>query len=157
MLKYHGGGSPGGVAHAFKVLARGLPLLDGGRAVERRELRVETSFRGPGARDALELVTRAVTQDRLTIDSTLERPDLGTARERFVFRLRYRATGVLLTLRDGFVTEEFIALTRQDARTDDDEHRLTMMKSEMATRVMAAAAEDVYDAVPVSPSAPAPS
>ena len=28
MLRYHGPGSPGGVAHAFKVLERALPLLD---------------------------------------------------------------------------------------------------------------------------------
>jgi hypothetical protein len=28
MLNYHGGSSPGGVAHAFKVLERALPLLD---------------------------------------------------------------------------------------------------------------------------------
>src|SRR5450759_2207033 len=31
MLNYHGGGSPGGVAHAFKVLERSLPLLDAAR------------------------------------------------------------------------------------------------------------------------------
>ena len=28
LMTYHGGGSPGGVAHAFKVLERALPLLD---------------------------------------------------------------------------------------------------------------------------------
>ncbi len=28
MLSDHGGGSPGGVAHAFKVLERALPLLN---------------------------------------------------------------------------------------------------------------------------------
>lgn len=28
LMRYHGPGFPGGVAHAFKVLERGLPLLD---------------------------------------------------------------------------------------------------------------------------------
>ena len=28
LLKYHGPGSPGGVAQAFKILERGLALLD---------------------------------------------------------------------------------------------------------------------------------
>lgn len=60
MLKYHGGRSPGGVAHAFKVLERALTLLDGGGGVERRAIFIETAFGGPGARDAFELVTRAV-------------------------------------------------------------------------------------------------
>jgi hypothetical protein len=67
MLKYHGGGSPGGVAHAFKVLERALPLLDDSGAVERRAIHIATAFGGPGARDGLELVTRAVTDQRFTV------------------------------------------------------------------------------------------
>jgi hypothetical protein len=51
MLRYHGGGSPGGVAHAFKVLELTLPLLADGTPPERREITIETSFGGPGARD----------------------------------------------------------------------------------------------------------
>jgi hypothetical protein len=147
MLRYHGGGSPGGVAHAFKVLERALPLLDPTPWVERRELVVETAFGGPGARDGFELVTRAVSDGRYTVDPALSRPELGMARERFVFRLRYRARELWLTLRDGFVTEEFLLLARQPARSDDDERRLTAMKAEMASQVMSVSASTVYDAV----------
>ncbi len=150
MLNYHGGGSPGGVAHAFKVLERGLPLLDDGGGVERREIVIETAFGGPGARDAFELVTRAVTDERFTVDPSLERPEHGRARERFVFRLRYRERDVMLTLREGFVSDEFIELTRRKSRTAAQEHRLTIMKSEMAALVMSAAATDVYDAAAVA-------
>ena len=28
LMRYHGGGSPGGVAHAFKVMERAFALLD---------------------------------------------------------------------------------------------------------------------------------
>jgi hypothetical protein len=90
MLRYHGGGSPGGVAHAFKVLQRALPVLETGGCVQRRAIIVETAFGGPGARDGLELVTRAVTEERFTVDPSLSRPEYGRARERFVFRIRYR-------------------------------------------------------------------
>lgn len=145
MLAYHGGGAPGGVAHAFKVLQRALPLLAAGARVQRRGIVIETAFGGPGARDAFELVTRAVTQERFVIDPSLTRPDLGRARERFVFRLRYRDNAVTLTLRPGFVTDEFIDLTRQDLRSGDQERRLAAMKTEMADRVMAADASSVYD------------
>lgn len=145
MLNYHGGGSPGGVAHAFKVLERSLPLLGSDRPLERRAIVIETAFGGPGARDAFELVTRAVTEERLILDPTLARPDHGRARERFVFRLRYGERSVTVMLRPGFVTEEFIALTRQDVRTTAEESRLTAMKVEMAERVMAAPAGEVYD------------
>jgi hypothetical protein len=147
MLDYHGGSSPGGVAHAFKVLERALPLLDPDARVQRREIRIETAFGGPGARDAFELVTSAVSDGRLIVDPSLIRPELGRARERFVFCLRYRERSVTLTLRPGFVTEEFIDLTRRETRTAAQEHRLTAMKSDMAARVMAASAEDVYEAV----------
>jgi hypothetical protein len=146
MLDYHGGGSPGGVAHAFKVLERALPLLDSGGRVERREIVIEAAFGGPGARDAFELVTRAVSEQRFTLDPSLTRPEYGRARERFVFRLRYRERVVVLTLREGFVTEQFIDLARRERRTEEEENRLVAMKADMATRVMSAAAEDVYDA-----------
>lgn len=52
LLRHHGGGSPGGVAHAFKALQRGLPLLSPDAPCERRAVAVRTAFAGPGARDA---------------------------------------------------------------------------------------------------------
>ena len=146
MLRYHGGASPGGVAHAFKVLERALPLLDPDGPCERREIVLETAFGGPGARDAFELVTRAVTGGRYEIDASLARPERGRTLERFVFRLSYRDRSVTLALRDGFVTEEFIDLARTEKRTADQERRLDTLKQEMADRVMARPADEVYTA-----------
>jgi hypothetical protein len=145
MVDYQGGSSPGGVAHAFKVLERALPLLEPAVRIERREILIETAFGGPGARDAFELVTRAVSDGRFTVEGSLARPEYGRARERFVFRLRYRERAVILTLREGFVSEQFIDLTRQASRTADEERHLTAMKADMAARVMAVSAAEVYD------------
>jgi len=147
ILKYHGSGSPGGAALAYKVLARALPLLDPDGPCERREIEVETAFGGPGARDAFELVTRAVTGDRFRLDPGLARPERGRALERFVFRLRYRDRNTTLTLRDGFVPDEFIDLARTEQRTADQELRLDALKRELAERVMARPAEEVHDEV----------
>ena len=144
MLRYHGGGSPGGVAHAFKVLERALALLDPDGPCERREIVVDTAFGGPGARDAFELVTRAVTGERYRVDASLVRPERGRTLERFVFRLSYRGRSVTLELRKGFVTEEFIDLARTDERTPEQEGRLDTLKQEMADRVMARPADEVY-------------
>jgi hypothetical protein len=143
LLRYHGPRSPGGVAHAYKVLERGLPEL--GSPPERRSIVVRTAFGGPGARDGFELVTRAVTDGRYLLDPTLARPELGRARERFVFELALGSRAVTLVLRDGFVTEEFIALARRDERTPEEEARLDALKLQMADRVLAAPAEAVYD------------
>jgi hypothetical protein len=146
VLKYHGPTSPGGAAHAFKVLERALPLLDPEGFCERREIVVETAFGGPGARDAFEMVTRAVTGDRFRIDPSLARPERGTALEAFVFRLVYRDRSATLAVREGFVTDEFIALARTERRDADQERRLDALKRAMADRVLAHPASEVYDA-----------
>lgn len=146
LLRYHGGGSPGGVAHAFKVLERALPLLDPKSPCQRRELEVRTAFGGPGARDGFELVTRAVTGGRYRVDPALARPERGLALERFVFVLAHRSRRATLTLRAGFVSDEFITLARTEPRSAEEERRLDVLKTEMAEGVMARPAAEVYDA-----------
>jgi len=145
MMRYHGPGSPGGVAHAFKVLERALPLLEPDGLAQRREITVHTAFGGPGARDAFELVTRAVTEDRYVVDPRLERSERGRALARFVFRLGYRDRDVTLAVREGYVTDEFIDLARTPDRSRAQERRLTTLKQEMADLVMSAPAAEVYD------------
>ncbi len=150
MMRYHGPAAPGGVAHAFKVLERALALLEPGGSPERREITIETAFGGPGARDAFELVTRAVTEDRYVVDPRLERPERGRTLERFVFRVGYRDRAVTLLVREGWVTDEFIELARREPRTAEEDDRLAVLKREMADRVMSAPAIDVYDATDVT-------
>src|SRR4051812_18434548 len=145
MLRHHAGSSPGGVAHAFKVLERALALLDAGGGVERREIVVRTAFGGPGARDAFELVTGGVSDGRYVVDPSLARPERGFATERFVFVVRYRERVVMLAARPGTVTDEFAALAGLERRSDGEERRLDALKREMAERVMAAPAADVYE------------
>jgi hypothetical protein len=145
LMRYHGPGSPGGVAHAFKVLERALPLLEPDGPPERREIAIRTAFGGPGARDGFELVTRAVTGNRYVVDPALARPERGQAIERFVFELGYRGRAVTLTVREGYVSDEFIALARTARRTDAEETRLTALKREMAARITAVPAAEVYD------------
>ncbi|MGH3767599.1 MAG: hypothetical protein ACRDTX_21035 [Pseudonocardiaceae bacterium] len=145
LMRYHGPGSPGGVAHALKVLERVLPLLEPGGLVERHEIEVNTAFAGPGARDAFEMVTRAVTEGRYAVHDALARAELGQTRERFVFQLGYRGRSVTVLLRAGFVGEEFIALARLPQRSEYQEDRLTVLKREMAELLLATAAAEVYD------------
>jgi len=145
LMRYHGPGSPGGVAHAVKVMERGLPLLEPRGLLERREIEVTTAFAGPGARDAFEMVIRAVTEGRYVVDDAMARLELGPTRERFVFRLGYRGRSVTVVLREGYVGEEFIALARTAERTAEQESRLTVLKREMAELLLATPATEVYD------------
>lgn len=145
LMKYHGPGSPGGVAVGFKVLQRALALLSPEGPPVRRAITVRTAFGGPGARDAFEAATRAVTGDRFTHDPDLARPERGRVIERFVFKLGLADRSVTLLLREGYVTEEFIDLARKDGKSDAEKARLEVLKGELATRVMAADADDMFD------------
>jgi hypothetical protein len=145
LMRYHGPSSPGGVAHAFKVMERAFPLLAADGPPERRAIAIRTAFGGPGARDGFEAVTRAVTGDRYEVDPALARPELGRTRERFVFELRLGGRTVTLALREGFVTEEFLDLARREQRSPEEEAHLDELKRQMAERVMAHPAEEVYD------------
>src|SRR5262245_32311891 len=77
MMRYHGPHSPAGVAMAFKVMQRAFALLSPEEPPERRSIKVRTAFRGPGARDGFEAVTRAVSDDRYVVDRTLVGADRG--------------------------------------------------------------------------------
>ena len=144
LMRYHGPGSPGGVANAFKVMQRAFAVLSPDKPPQRRSVVVRTAFRGPGARDGVEAVTRAVTDGRYIVEPALARPDLGRLRESFVFEVSIGERSVTLIMRDGFVTEEFINLAQKD-RTDEEESRLDELKAQLAQRVIAADAADVYD------------
>lgn len=144
-LRYAGPHSPAGVAVGFKALQRTFDLLSPAAAPERRAVIIRTPFRGPGARDCFEVVTRAVTDGRYTVDRTLLRTDRGRLLEDFVFELGLDGASVTLLLRDGFVTDEFIDLARTEHRTDVTEARLDALKAQLAQRVLAAHPDEVFD------------
>jgi hypothetical protein len=145
LMRYHGPHSPGGVAIAFKAMQRAFAALSPDGPPPRRAVMVRTAFRGPGARDGFEAVTRAVTEDRYVVDRSLVRSDRGRLLEDFVFEVTIGNRTVTLLLRDGFVTDEFIDLARAEHRTAAQENRLDELKTQLAQKVMAAPADDVYD------------
>lgn len=145
LMAYHGHEFPGGVAHGFKVLERALPLLADGALVERREISFRTSFGGPGGRDALEMVTRGHTDNRLSIEPDLAQPDRGPTMARYVWLVTYRGATVSLRIREGIVRDEFIALGKKPHRTTAENERLEYLKTEMAERILALPADQVYE------------
>ncbi len=148
LLKYHGVGYPGGVAHAFQVMRRAFPLLDGGKLLERREITLVTAFPGPGGLDAFEMVTRCVTDGRITVDKDLPEAanELESPHGRYYFRFSYRGRTVVVTIKPGFVKEEFVRLARKENLTPEEAETLVGMKKEMAARLLSAEAEDIYQA-----------
>lgn len=147
MLRYSGPGSPGGVALGFKLMEQALPALDSDCPVERREVAITTAFRGPGVRDACELVTRALTDGRYVVDMEMERPDRGHTLQSFAFQVAYRGRTVSLVVRQGVVSDEFVALAERQDHTDEEARHFVALKQELADRLMRTPAADVFDVV----------
>jgi hypothetical protein len=145
MMRYHGPHSPAGVAMAFQVMQRAFGHLSPGVSPRRRSVVVRTAFRGPGARDGFEAVTRGVTEGRYTVDRSLLRADRGRLLEDFVFEVTVEGRTATFVLRDGFVTDEFIDLARTENRTSEQASRLSELKAELAQRVIATPAAGVFD------------
>lgn len=148
LLLYHGHGFPGGVVHAFKAMQRAFPLLDDGRLPERREIVVLTAFSGPGGRDAIEMVTRAVTEGRFEVDKSMGGRDVFSEPPGpYWFRFTHRGTVVTVAIRPGHVREEFVRLGQTTDRSPALESRLKELKQEMADRLLPLPATAIYDVV----------
>ena len=61
--KYHGTRSLCGLTVGYTVLGAAWASLSDGEPLDRNDITVETAFGGPGARDAVEMVTRAVSRE----------------------------------------------------------------------------------------------
>ena len=71
LLRFHGGGSPGGVARAFEALERALPELSPDGPPQRAAVEVRAAVDDAGARDAFECALRAVSGGRYVVDDSL--------------------------------------------------------------------------------------
>ena len=110
----------------------------------RREIGIETAYRGAGARDGFELVTRAVTEGRYLITPTLEHPERGVTLHKFAFRGACHDQACTLLVRPGMVDDEFMALARTRERSAKDEQRFTELKAAHMSRLLAAHSADVF-------------
>lgn len=143
---YHGGGFPGGVTHALKAMQAAFPLL-AETPLERREITVLTAFSGPGGRDALEMVTRAMTDGRLVVDKSIGGKDvINDHPGPYVFRFTYRGKTAEAVIKPGHVREEFVTLGAKMDKTAEDVLRHEALKAEMASRLLPVAAEQIYSA-----------
>ncbi|MEO0385556.1 MAG: hypothetical protein AAF234_18610 [Pseudomonadota bacterium] len=144
LLDYHGGGFPGGVVHALKAMQAAFPVLSE-EPLERRDISIVTAFTGPGGRDCLECVTRAVSDRRITIDRglggahTIDDPP-----GPYLFRFAYRQIEVEATILPGHVRHDFLELGALPNRSRDEQARLDDLKEEMASRLLPLDATAIY-------------
>ncbi|WP_319518666.1 hypothetical protein [uncultured Martelella sp.] len=146
IMAYHGGGFPGGVVHGLKAMQAAFPLLDDA-PLERREISVLTAFTGPGGRDALEMVTRALTENRLAVFRPLGGKDVITDPPGpYLFRFAYRGKTAEAVIKPGHVLEEFVRLGGKKDKTTEETERHEALKHEMANRLLPLRADEIYTA-----------
>lgn len=119
---YHGKDSIGGLSLGYRLLYFALQKLCGESIPERREVSFRTAFPGPGVRDAVEMVTRAVTGNRYHI---LNAEDKKYAPEgvygRMYFEISVGQKTLICILRPGVISEEFITTGRNIKKSPFDE------------------------------------
>ena len=144
ILAYHGGGFPGGVVHGLKAMQAGFAALGDG-PLPRRDIHVRTAFTGPGGRDAVECVTRALTDGRYHVDRSLGGKDvISDPPGPYLWRFTLADRSVEVTIRPGHVLPEFVDLGAMQTRTAEQDARLDVLKREMADRLLPLPATDIY-------------
>lgn len=142
---YHGGGFPGGVVHGLKAMQAVFPQLSE-TPPQRREIHLLTAFGGPGGRDAIEMVTRALTDGRLTVDKSIGGKDvISEPPGPYVWRFSYRGKTVEARIRPGHVREEFVTLGAKKDKSPEETARHEALKAEMANRLLPLPAGEIYE------------
>jgi len=114
LKKYHGTRSLCGLSVGYTVLGAAWASLSDGEPLERDDITVETAFGGPGARDAVEMVTRAVSRDAFQIVSD-KQPDAQiaeAAKGAYWYRITAKGRAVELGLKQDILPKDFIRLRR---------------------------------------------
>lgn len=148
LRRYSGPRSVGGLAHVFKAIQRALPQLSPHEPPQRREIHVRTAHPGPGVRDGVEMVTRAVTEGRFHHDRTMARTDAGDRMAWWVFEFTYRDATVVLHAREEFVPAELMRLARLGPpaiEAEREQFRAEIRK--MAQLVLPRSPAEIYDIV----------
>lgn len=153
LVKYHGRFNIGGVAMAFRVLAEGFARLSPDAVPERSQIAFKSGLgeKGTGVIDAVEMVTRAKTRGRLTLEQTwlADKPGPATpdSRGKYYFELTVDDKQLGFELRSGLIPAEFIELTRKlhaETITEHEQQRLRQIKEYLALTILAAPFSDLF-------------
>ena len=113
--KYHGTRSLCGLTVGYTVLGAAWASLSDGEPLDRNDITVETAFGGPGARDAVEMVTRAVSREAFALVSD-KQPDENiaeAAKGAYWYKITARGRAVELGLKQDILPKDFIRLRRK--------------------------------------------
>lgn len=158
-VAYHGRDSIGGLAlgfrlmqYAFERLSPGTPP---GTPPERRSISFFTAFPGPGLRDAVEMVSRAVTRGAYEVNPEADVPAPEGVTGRMYFEVVIGGQRLCLALAEGALGSEFVETGRSIKRGNPGPElarRWTALKEALAVDVLAARPGDLFVEVDTNPA-----
>ena len=141
LKKYHGTQALCGLTVGYTVLSAAWQSLSDGEPLDRDDITVETAFPGPGARDAVEMVTRAVSREAFKVVSD-KKPDANiaeAAKGAYWYKVTAKGRSVELGLKQGVLPKEFLGLRRKllagDATAEEAETFRGLQK-ELSSRLL---------------------
>ncbi|MEM9223151.1 MAG: hypothetical protein AAGB11_12210 [Pseudomonadota bacterium] len=151
LVNFHGTRSICGLTVGYKVLERAFGALGADvTPLARPDISVSTAFPGPGARDAFECVTRAVSRERYNIVKDV-RPSENVAEAAFGaywFRVTYGFYSIDLGVKPDVIRPDFLALRRKEKAGEVEEAELAVFRDlqwELSDRIREQPAEAVVN------------
>jgi len=154
LVRYAGPGQIVASALCLRLFARAFSDLSPGKPPLRNDIRVLVAFPGDGILDCVEMITRARTRDRLTIDITTgpeETPPSIVGRFYFEIAIGDNARGYWLA--DGFFTDAFIDQIRhlqEGGGTEKELANYQVAKHELIGRLLGAPDHELFHSREVS-------
>lgn len=154
LVRYAGPGQIVASALCLRLFARAFSDLSPEQPPLRNDIRVLVAFPGDGILDCVELITRARTRDRLTIDITAgpeETPPSIVGRFYFEIAIGKRARGYWLA--NGFFTDAFVNQIRrlqEGGGTAEELADYQVAKHALIGRLLGAADNELFHSREVS-------
>ena len=155
LKKYHGTRSLCGLSVGYTVLGAAWAALSDGEPLDRNDITVETAFGGPGARDAVEMVTRAISRDAFQLVSD-KQPDNNiaeAAKGAYWYRITGNGKAVELGLKPDILPENFIKLRRillAGNGTDEQAKAFRGLQIELSNRLLSMDPLSAFNVLSVS-------
>lgn len=148
--KFHGTRSLCGLTVGFTVLRAAWASLSDGKPLDRNDISVATAFPGPGARDAVEMVTRAVTRGAFKVVSDKQPNDqiAEAAKGAYWYRIKANSRAIELGLKQGILPDDFLRLRRKILAGDttaSEESAFRALQFELSNRLLSMNPLDAFN------------
>ncbi len=155
--KFHGTRSLCGLSVGYTVLRAAWATLSDGGPLDRNDIKVETAFGGPGARDAVEMVTRAVSREAFHVVSD-KKPDANiaeAAKGAYWYRVTAKGKSVEFGLKQNILPTEFITLRRKvlaGTATTEEATTFRSLQIELSERLLSMDPLDAFNVLSITNS-----